>query len=586
MRCPDARLPVDFRLIDIQSMNVTRPKPGEPFVALSYVWQNTSSDHHTAQLERANLHSLEAVNGLGGVSLPNVIADTIALCQALGERYLWVDRLCIVQDDEVSKSRQIRAMDQTYSSAKLTIIAALNTDKTSVGLSGCPRLPGCPGRPRLPSAMDPWVRFWEDKRSIHPGFDGMYEPVNASTWNHRAWTFQERFLSRCRLFITESQVIFQCNGGEYSAFEYLARTSQIPIESAGKHGDEAGDASTVSLIPMSIEHGQGQVQRPTRFLGSNSVRLGIDSILSKDPHDMDFQSYRSLIYEYTPRRLSFRSDILNAFTGIGNVLARGLKTRMLYGLPERYFHFALRWTMPPYKALADWGAEITPDYAPSWSWASTQCFKGYDSWSMHDLGLDLIHFFYYDSASADLAQPLRKVDAKEHCEPGPRWKLGHTALQESFSNASSILEKSACEVARRLQGSLVFNTATVLCRIGPLGKPLGEGHPDSTRLYSQALLARPSNRVMGKADVDSKWTKGTRSREGDEVKLVVIAVRQERVDAENGGPPAPKPEVLDVLLVEPDPRQPLAVRRIGVGYVRSWELWQSCNPQWETVVLC
>lgn len=578
-------LPVDFRLIDVQSMNVVRPNHGEPFVALSYMWQTKASEHHIGQLEKANLCSLEDVNGLGQIALPNVIADTIALCRAIGERYLWVDRFCIVQDDEASKLQQIRSMDVVFSSAKLTIMAALNTHKTSVGLSGCPKLPGCPGRPRLPSAMDPWWRFWEDKRSIHPGFEGSYESVNASAWNHRAWTFQERFLSRCRLFITESQVIFQCSGGKYSAFEHLAQTEQKFNGATGDPGDEAGDASPVSLTEMSTEHGQGRVQRSLRFPGSNNVRLGIDSIGSHKPHDMNFQSYRSLIYEYTPRRLSFRSDILNAFAGIANVLERGLKTRMLYGLPERYFHFALCWTMPPYRALADWEAESAPDYAPSWSWASTQCFKGYSSWSLLYSGLDLIRFFYYASASADLAQPLRVVGAKEHCGPGPCWRLGHTALQQTFCSASTVLSQPACEVSRRLKGSLIFNTATILCRLGPLGKPLGGGPPDTTRLFSQPLMAGPSNSSIGKADVDSKWTWETRSREGEEVKLVVIGARQPRVNADKEGPPAPGLEVLDVLLVKPDPRERLAVRRIGLGYVRSWELWQSCNPRWETVVL-
>lgn len=133
---------------------------------------------------------------------------------------------------------------------------------------------------------------------------------------------------------------------------------------------------------------------------------------------------------------------------------------------------------------------------------------------------------------------------------------------------------------------MIFNTSTIICRLEPLGKSLGGGHPFSKRLFSQALLVQPSNRSMGSADVDSKWTNETKIREDDEIKLVVIAVRQIRVNADSGGPPAPKPEVLDVLLVEPDTREPLAVRRIGVGYVRSWKLWQSCNPRWETVVLC
>lgn len=560
-------------------MNLKRPKPGERFVALSYMWQNKYSENETGQLKSANLHSLEAVNGLEHISLPDIIADTIALCRALGERYLWVDRFCIVQDDETSKHGQIRAMHLVYSSAKFTIMAALNKYKTSVGLPGCPKLPGCPGRPRLPSAMDTWHRSDFKYRNFQ---QELFGNVDASMWNQRAWTFQERFLSRCRLFITESQAIFQYNGGKYTSFEHLALSVQGSDEITEARDNEARDANINSLTLKSFKDDQSQDQRRNRFFGLDDFIFLYDDLRFNMTNVL---SYKSIIYEYTPRHLSFRSDILNAFAGIGGVLAQGYKTRILFGLPERYFHFALRWTMSPYKDLADWEAESAPSYVPSWSWASTRCSKSYSSWNVPDLGLDLIHFYYYDSEPSDLPQLLKRVDTKEQDERGPGWQIGHTALQRYFSQACAVLDEPACEVARGLKVSLVFNTTTIFCRLGPLGISREGGEPESWRLFSQALLAQPSNRSMGEADLDCKWTGGTESRAGDEIKVVVIAVRQLKPkDSQTEmGPP---PEEMDVLLVEPHPREPHALRRIGLGEVRSWELWQSCNPQWETVVLC
>lgn len=563
-------------------MNLKRPEPGERFVALSYMWQNKYSEHDTGQLKRTNLHSLEAVNGLANISFPDVIADTIALCRALGERYLWVDRFCIVQDDEISKHGQIRAMHFVYSSAKFTIMAALNKCMTSVGLPGCPKLPGCPGRPRLPSAMDTWPQYDDGYRNIQ---QQLFGSVDASMWNQRAWTFQERFLSRCRLFITESQAIFQYNGGQYTSFEHLALSVKELDETIEDPENEAGDTNMNSLT-LKLKDDRSQDQRRNKFLGLDNFIFLYDDMCFKLPNSMDFIDYKTIIYNYTPRQLSFRSDILNAFAGIGSVLAQGYQTRILFGLPERYFHFALRWTMPPYKHLADWEAENAPSYAPSWSWASTQCSKSYSSCSVSDFGLDLIHFYYYDSGPSDLPQLLKRVDTKEQDERGPRWQIGDTALQRYFPQACAVLAQPACEVARRLKGSLVFNTTTIFCRLGPLGRSRDGGHPESERLFSQALLAQPSNRSMGEADVDCKWTGGTESRAGDKIKVVVIAVRQLKIDKGSQTPTGPKQEVMDVLLVEPHPCEPHAVRRIGIGDVRSWELWQSCNPQWETVVLC
>jgi hypothetical protein len=50
------------------------------------------------------------------------------LVSELGGTYLWVDRLCILQDDDNDKAQQIPRMDSIYSLAELTIIAASGSD--------------------------------------------------------------------------------------------------------------------------------------------------------------------------------------------------------------------------------------------------------------------------------------------------------------------------------------------------------------------------------------------------------------------------------------------------------------------------
>ncbi|KAK8849144.1 HET-domain-containing protein [Apiospora arundinis] len=53
--------------------------------------------------------------------LPAAVADAIRLCRALRIPFLWVDALCIVQDDEVDWNREAAAMASIYGSAALTI---------------------------------------------------------------------------------------------------------------------------------------------------------------------------------------------------------------------------------------------------------------------------------------------------------------------------------------------------------------------------------------------------------------------------------------------------------------------------------
>ncbi|KAF4784448.1 heterokaryon incompatibility protein [Colletotrichum scovillei] len=90
------------------------------YVALSYVWGQASS----ASATLANIAALQAPGALDGHDIPATIRDAMDLTRLLGERYLWVDRLCIVQDDKDAKPAQLQGMADIYGGATLTIVAA------------------------------------------------------------------------------------------------------------------------------------------------------------------------------------------------------------------------------------------------------------------------------------------------------------------------------------------------------------------------------------------------------------------------------------------------------------------------------
>ncbi len=46
--------------------------------------------------------------------LPHTIRDAIRVTEGIGEQYIWVDALCIIQDDEVDKAEQIKSMAAIY----------------------------------------------------------------------------------------------------------------------------------------------------------------------------------------------------------------------------------------------------------------------------------------------------------------------------------------------------------------------------------------------------------------------------------------------------------------------------------------
>jgi hypothetical protein len=149
-----------------------------------------------------NVGLLQKPGGLDLAQVAPVIRDAVHLCKALGERYLWADALCIIQDDK-SKHTQIQAMDAVYGRATWTLVAAVDPAKAQ-------GLPGVTGNPRKSFILNRHRDLNVSRQSVLPSF---IPEVQASAWNSRGWTFQERLLSLRRLYITNYQVYFECPDG-------------------------------------------------------------------------------------------------------------------------------------------------------------------------------------------------------------------------------------------------------------------------------------------------------------------------------------------------------------------------------------
>jgi hypothetical protein len=79
--------------------------------------------------------------------IPETIRDTVRLARALECKYVWVDSLCIVQDDEENKKEQLNALAAIYAAAYLTVVADTGFDANggsiSLGYGSKPRVQTC-----------------------------------------------------------------------------------------------------------------------------------------------------------------------------------------------------------------------------------------------------------------------------------------------------------------------------------------------------------------------------------------------------------------------------------------------------------
>ncbi|KAF2176935.1 heterokaryon incompatibility, partial [Zopfia rhizophila CBS 207.26] len=56
--------------------------------------------------------------------------DTVVTTRALGFRYLWIDSLCIVQDDEDNWQKESQMMATIYEHAVITLAESAAMDST------------------------------------------------------------------------------------------------------------------------------------------------------------------------------------------------------------------------------------------------------------------------------------------------------------------------------------------------------------------------------------------------------------------------------------------------------------------------
>lgn len=307
-------------VIDVQANCLTHIKSSETFVALSYVWGQIS----IPQLTSHNRQILESPGGLKTIEdkMPNTITDAIRLTRLLRERYLWIDSLCIIQDDRQNKHGQFRTMHLIYGMAKLVIIEASGSDANT-------GLPGIFPRPR--DFKQPLLHLSPDLR-LTAAAPELESALSRTKWSQRGWTMQEALLARRRLIFTHNTAYFDCDAVTIPEDRGFNSEDKVP------YAETIWDKSSFDNI--------------TRWFRYKSL----------------LETYYSIVQKYTTLKFTFEKDILYAISGVMGALGKETGTEFLQGLPETHFGTSLLWhpAEPLERRLA-----LSDDIKrfPSWSWA-------------------------------------------------------------------------------------------------------------------------------------------------------------------------------------------------------------------------
>ncbi|KAH8650889.1 heterokaryon incompatibility protein-domain-containing protein, partial [Tricladium varicosporioides] len=310
------------------------------YIALSYCWGVPNDSRPLLKTTRSTKSS--RIAGIPVEDMPLAFQDAVKLARTLNIPYLWIDSLCITQDDAQDWQNESSRMAEIFSHAYLTVVAAIGA---SCHDSFLWRDPNC-ASVSIPCTYSKSgsingqieLRF----RREWAATDKMSQ-ISRHRWVTRGWTFQEERLARRVLMFGEDKFFFDCRTAERC--EDTDRLRPRPDWVDTVYGEpEPSDAEPSALV-----------RRQTYSL-------------QRAPYD----HWQTLCNHYTRRALTYEGDKLPALEGMASQIAKKVHSEYLAGLWKDNLAHDLFWQTQR-------RATKPQAYrAPSWSWAA---LEGHVRWS-------------------------------------------------------------------------------------------------------------------------------------------------------------------------------------------------------------
>jgi hypothetical protein len=261
----------------------------------------------------------------------------------LGLRYIWIDCLCIIQDDTSDWEIESKRMASIYGNSKATIAAVKSKD----GNGGCFNENDKIFYFKHPSSDTPMSIRQYNNHEGHRSFETSDVIRQTMPLFTRAWTLQEEILSPRVLYYESMEVAFQCR----------------------KLLDcQCGELS---------HRGEDYSFETTKRRYERSHHKSLDSYQA-------MQDWASVVVQFSSRKLTFETDRLPALSGLAKSFQNQHLGAFVAGMWEKGLHFSLSWVY-----VGPRRAQPTVYVAPSWSWASAggeidyPVFERVERWQSH-----------------------------------------------------------------------------------------------------------------------------------------------------------------------------------------------------------
>jgi hypothetical protein len=151
------------------------------YVTLSHMWGTDVGNQRT--LTQSNLFEIQY--GIDIAVLPAIYQDAVRITSLLGLQYIWIDSLCIIQDDLSDWQREASKMAMVYGNAicNLACLFPPNLFKSKMHPDPTTYMP-CVIHPAGPRNRGIYAARWPPKWHDH----------NSWPWFTRAWTVRRDHL--------------------------------------------------------------------------------------------------------------------------------------------------------------------------------------------------------------------------------------------------------------------------------------------------------------------------------------------------------------------------------------------------------
>ncbi|KAM0542657.1 hypothetical protein ACHAPJ_012689 [Fusarium lateritium] len=273
-----------------------------PYVALSYRWGGLEAVWQTT---KTNLDSRRASFSIN--DLPKTLSESVQVVRDLGFKWIWIDSLCIVQDDKDDWAREAVKMASIYQNAIVTIAADYSQDaKAGLHNEKSTSMFNLEDSIRINSTLSTTEEssiflFPNQNTRLDDSITNlrdMGDLLSHCSLRDRGWTMQERILSPRIIHYASDQIYWECYHGIQESEDkmlWMGRSVNIPkiahrVNSAGNETEKLKELRHMLRYWYSTLIGGDYSHRALTYSDDKLVAIGGVAQALNDIEDMNYMA--------------------------------------------------------------------------------------------------------------------------------------------------------------------------------------------------------------------------------------------------------------------------------------------------------